>query len=371
VSAGPGVAVRGVGIHPFGKHADVTFEDLAATAIDEALERSGMRRDEVQEVFVGNSLGPNGVAARVAEGAALFRLPVSRIEQACAAGSTALRLGADQIASGRRDVVLVVGVEKMSAGLLDLGDHVGYDARMGTDVLPLLYGLKASQYMDDYGVDRTEIAEIAARAHRRALAAPHARYGMDCTAQDVLESPAIADPITRLQLAGNADGAAAAVLTSARAAGAGDVTLRGWCGGLEWEDPSAPMTGGWDHRERVTEFLADELYESSGLAPCEIDVVQLNDASSIAEPLYLEALGLAERGGGVAVALGADGPAVNTDGGLVGRGHSLGATGLAMLYELWLQLMGQAGARQTAGHVQTALLHSHGLGGDNLFALTR
>jgi acetyl-CoA acetyltransferase len=136
------------------------------------------------------------------------------------------------------------------------------------------------------------------------------------------------------------------------------------------------MEAGWDHRERVAQFLADTVYEEAGIGPDDIHVVQLNDAAAIATPLYLEGLRLAERGEGLKLALddrsglGGEMP-VNTDGGLLGRGHSLGATGLAMLYELWLQLCAAAGDRQMARPAKTGLLHSHGLGGDNLFILSR
>jgi acetyl-CoA acetyltransferase len=362
------VTVAGVGIHPFGRFPQSGPEGLVGRAVDEALGRAGLGIDAIQEVFVGNALGPGGVAARVAEAIGAFRVPVNRIEQACASGSTALRLAADLVGAGVRDVVLVVGVETMGSGLLELGEDTSYQTRMGLTALPLIYGLKASQYIEACGASETELAEVAARAHRRAVGAPHARFGIDCTAEDVLASPMIAEPLTRLQLAGNADGAAAAVITRD---GAGP-RLRGWSGAMEWHDPAEVIAAGWDHREQLVEFLAAELYERTGVGPDDIGVVQLNDAASVAEPLYLESLGFAARGDGLRRSLdGRGGAAVNTDGGLLGRGHSLGATGLAMLYELWLQLQGDAGSRQLDPRPKAGLLHSHGLGGDNLFLIER
>ena len=171
-------------------------------------------------------------------------------------------------------------------------------------------------------------------------------------------------------MAGSADGSAAAVVTSSDA----PVQIRAWEGAIGLEDPLAAPEGGWDHRERLTESLAARVYDHGGIGPSDVQVVQVNDASAIASALYLEALGFAERGNGVAVALSGQAlnrAAVNTDGGLLGRGHSLGATGLAMLYELWLQLQGEAGPRQLDRVPSAALLHSHGLGGDNIFTLTR
>jgi acetyl-CoA acetyltransferase len=140
---------------------------------------------------------------------------------------------------------------------------------------------------------------------------------------------------------------------------------------MEWHDPAEVVEQGWDHREHLAEFLADRLYEQAGAGPDDVGVVQLNDAASVAEPLYLESLGFARRGEGLALSLDGRGPAINTDGGLLGRGHSLGATGLAMLYELWLQLHGEAGPRQVDPRPAIGLLHSHGLGGDNLFLIER
>ena len=327
-----------------------------------------MRR--IDEVFVGNALGHSGVAAAVAEAIGADQLPVTRVEQACASSSTALRLAAEAVASGRRQNVLAIGVEKMSPGLLDLGNDASYASLMGLDVLPLLYGLKACQYLRCHGVHRDELARIAAQAHSRGALAPYARFGFPCSVADVLGSPMIADPLTRLELAGSADGAAAAVVTSSHV----PVQLRAWEGAIGLEDPLTGPEGGWDHRERLTEFLAAGVYDQGGIGPSDVQVVQLNDASAIASALYLEALGLAERGSGIAVAVAGhadNGAVVNTDGGLLGRGHSLGATGLAMLYELWLQLRGEAGPRQLDRAPSAALLHSHGLGGDNIFTLTR
>jgi acetyl-CoA acetyltransferase len=366
-AGGHAVTVAGVGVHPFGRYPEAGPEGLARRAVDEALARAGVEMDAVQEVFVGNALGPGGVAARVAEAVGAFRVPVTRIEQACASGSTALRLAADLVGAGLRDTVLVVGVETMGSGLIELGGEPTYQARMGLTALPLLYGLKASQYIERWGASERELAEVAAQAHRRALRAPHARFGIDCTADDVLASPMISEPLTRLQLAGNADGAAAAVITR----GGTGARVRAWCGAMEWHDPAEVVEHGWDHREHLAEFLADRLYEQASAGPDDVGVVQLNDAASVAEPLYLESLGFARRGEGLALSLDGRGPAINTDGGLLGRGHSLGATGLAMLYELWLQLHGEAGPRQVDPRPAVGLLHSHGLGGDNLFLIER
>ena len=328
-----------------------------------------MRR--IDEVFVGNALGHSGVAAAVAEAIGADQLPVTRVEQACASSSTALRLAAEAVASGRRQNVLAIGVEKMSPGLLDLGNDASYASLMGLDVLPLLYGLKACQYLRCHGVHRDELARIAAQAHSRGALAPYARFGFPCSVADVLGSPMIADPLTRLELAGSADGAAAAVVTSSHV----PVQLRAWEGAIGLEDPLTGPEGGWDHRERLTEFLAAGVYDQGGISRADVQVVRAQRCIGDRLRALPGSSGLGrtrQRDSRRRRASHADnGAVVNTDGGLLGRGHSLGATGLAMLYELWLQLRGEAGPRQLDRAPSAALLHSHGLGGDNIFTLTR
>ena len=367
------VYIAGAGIHPFGRHDGKGLDDMAVVAVGDALRAARLDIPDMEEAFVGNALGASGVAARMAEALGISAIPVTRIEQACASGSTALRQACEAVASGRRETVLVLGAEKMGGGLLQLTEEPGYEARLGLDLFPLLYGLKARQYMDETGATPADLAAVAVKARALGAAAPHAATDRPASLEEVLDSPLIADPVRRLECCRNADGAAAVVVT-AKPIGGKAPRIAAWVGGLAVEDPAAPMAGGWDSRERVVRDLSRPLYEAAGIGPGDIDIVQLNDAFSVAEPLYLEALGFAAPGAGIALqrdgrtAPGGDVP-TNTDGGLIGRGHCLGATGVAMLYETWLQMGGRAGPRQVAKTPRTALIQSHGYGGENLFVL--
>src|SRR5579885_707015 len=170
------VYVSGVGIHAFGKH-PLPPAQMGAIAAAEALETAGVSRSEIEEVFLGTALAPIGYGSAVAEALALPLLPVSRIEQACASGSTALRLAADTVKQGARSTVLVLGVESMSGGLLPGGGYAPARARLGLDLFPLVYALKASQYTKKYGISVDDLSRVAQRAYETATRAPHARFG--------------------------------------------------------------------------------------------------------------------------------------------------------------------------------------------------
>src|SRR5262245_19507056 len=149
MSDGRRVYVNGVGIHPFAVHTEATVEELSVCATREAVAASGLSIDAVQEAYIGQALGPAGAAVHMAEAIGLRGLPVTRIEQACASGSAALRHACEAVASGRCDVALALGAEKMGGGLLRLDETPSYSSRLGLDLFPLLYGLKTSQYMSD------------------------------------------------------------------------------------------------------------------------------------------------------------------------------------------------------------------------------
>lgn len=368
------LSIAGMGITPFGSYPDSSLLDLAATSVKSALEMASLGLRDIQTVFAGNAMGAVGSIAGVADGLGISGIPVTRVEQACASGSTAFRLACEAVASGSAEVALALGLDKMPAGVLQLDPAPTYESRLGLNVFPLLYALKSRQYMDFSGASPEDLAAVAEKARRLGAMAPHASTETPESLADVLASPMIAEPMTRLQCCRSVDGAAAIIVTSRPVPGA--VRVVGGVPGLCIEDPKAPMEHGWDSREHVVETMARRLYEECAIGPGEIDVLQLNDAFSVAEPLYLEALGFAPQGEGIELQragrtdLGGDLP-TNTDGGLLGRGHCLGATGLAMVYEIALQLAGRAGPRQVAKPARTGLVQSHGYGGENIFLLAR
>jgi acetyl-CoA acetyltransferase len=367
------VSVAGIGITPFGSHQDSSLLDLAATSVRDALDMASLSLKDVEVVFAGNATGPVGSITAVAEGLGISGIPVTRIEQACASGSTALRLACEAVNSGAVNTALAFGVEKMAGGVLQLDPQPTYESRLGLDMFPLLYALKSHQYLDFAGADAKDLASVAVKARRLGAMAKHAATAAPASIDEILASPMIADPVTRLQCCRNTDGAAALVVTSRPTPGA--VRIVGGLAGISIDDPNKPMEKGWDARERIVETMARKLYEECAIGPDNIDLVQVNDAFTVAEPLYLEALGFARPGEGLALQTQGQTDITgriptNTDGGLIGRGHCLGATGLAMAYEICLQLLGRAGDRQVAKRAKTGLLQSHGYGGENLFVLT-
>lgn len=367
------VSVAGIGITPFGEHPDKSLLDLTAPAVRSALGMASLSLREIDVVFAGNATGQVGAVAAVADGLGICGVPVTRIEEACASGSTALRLACEAVHSGAARAALAFGVERMTSGVLQLDRQPTYASRLGLDMFPLLYALKSQQYLDFAAASTKDLAAVAEKARRLGTMAPHAATWAPASVDDILASPMIADPVTRLQCCRNVDGAAAMIVTSKPTANA--LRIAGGLGGRSIDDPHRPMRNGWDAREWIVKEMARKLYEQCAIGPGDIDLLQVNDAFTVAEPLYLEALGFAEPGGGLALQLKGrtdltgDIP-TNTDGGLIGRGHSLGCTGLAMAYEICLQLLGHAGDRQIAKRGKTGLLQSHGYGGENLFVFT-
>ena len=367
------VSVAGMGITPFGQFPERSLLDLTAPAVRDALDTASLSLRDIDVVFAGNATGPVGAVTAVAEGLGISGIPVTRVEQACASGSTALRLACEAVESGAARNALAFGVEKMGGGVLQLDPQPTYESRLGLDMFPLLYALKSQQYLDFTESTVRDLAAVAEKARRLGAQATHAATAAPASVEEILASPMIADPVTRLQCCRNVDGAAAIIVTSKTSPGA--LRIAGGLGGISIDDPNRPMTNGWDAREWIVEDMARKLYEQCGVGPSDIDLLQVNDAFTVAEPLYLEALGFVEPGGGLALQV--DGRTditgdipTNTDGGLIGRGHSLGCTGLAMAYEICLQLKGAAGDRQMAKRGRAGLLQSHGYGGENLFVFT-
>jgi len=343
------VAIWGVGTSCFGKQPGETLVQLAFGAVREALVDAGV--DAVDAVYVGTVFGAPGVAPRVLHALGVTRIPIVSIENACASGTSAYHEAHAAVAHGRYERVLALGFEQMTT-LFDGAIHPEAsdpEGRMGM-ALPSLYAMSAARYLEVFGTRREQLAAVSVKNHRHAAGNPRAQYRKPCSVEEVLASRMIADPLTLLQCCPIADGAAAAVLGPARGR-SGEVRVRG----------SALRSGSlWDHRSQhvwgfeIARDTARAAYEQAGVGPEDLDVLELHDAFTIGEIVTSEALGLAEEGRGGALVesghttLGGRQP-VNPSGGLLSRGHPLGATGLAQLAEITWQLRGSAGARQVEG----------------------
>ena len=347
------VCIYGVGTSAYGRFPERRVESLAWEAILEAMQDAAVEAAEIDAVFVGSVFGPPGIATRTLRGIGIGGVPVLTIEAACASGTAAYHEAYEAIAGGRYRCVLVFGIEHLSS-LFTSGAIVpeasDAEGRAGLP-LPGLYALQAQRYMDQYGATPEQIADVAVKNKENGTRNPRAQLrGHAPTLEEVLGSRRIADPLTFLQCCPVSDGAGALVLGGPRGC-RGDVRVLG----------SALASGQlWDHRsqeywgEGPVRRAAQGAYAAAGLKPQEVDVLEVHDSFTIGEILTLEALGLCKPGEGAALApsghtrRGGRQP-VNPSGGLLSRGHPLGATGTAQLAEIVWQLRGTAAERQVPG----------------------
>lgn len=369
------VSIVGVGMIPFGRHPERSLVSMAAEAA-----RAALRDAKVEPSEVGAGFFSNGLAARLFSdhtiGQNVFwevginRIPVYNIENACTSASTAFCLAWSQVTAGQVDVAMVVGAEKMyvpELGLIHSGQSE-LDTQLGL-VAPAGFALRAKRHMAEFGTTEAQLAAVAVKNRRHAGLNPYAQFREPITLEDVIAAPMIVDPLTRLQCCPNADGAAAVVL-----AGPGFVASRrgGEAAGRAIRVHAAVYcTGSYENPQDLTNWETDErgcrlAYETAGMGPENLDVVECHDAFTISEILHYEALGLCPVGeGGRLVesgetSLGGRIP-VNPSGGLLSRGHPPGATGAAQLFEIVTQLRGEAGSRQVEG-ARVGLAHC--MGGD-------
>lgn len=343
------VALHGVGTSTsFAKQQDRHPSEFVWEAVTEAIADGNTDPRSIDAVFLGTVFGAPGVAQRALHALGIVGVPIITVENACASGTTALHEAITAVAMDRFDTVLAVGVEKMTdqfAGAIH-PESTDIEGRSGL-ALPSLYAMAATRYQHLYGVTDADLASVAVKNHGHAVHNPRAQYRTPHTVDEVLASRMIADPLTLMQCCPIADGAGAAIV-GRRRPGQAEVVVRS----------SVLRSGGlWDHRsEHVWGFelirtTARAAYEEAGLGPEDLDVLECHDAFTIGEIVTTEAVGLAPEGQGHLLlrtghtSLGGPQP-VNPSGGLLSRGHPLGATGLAQTAEIVWQLTGRAGGRQ-------------------------
>ncbi len=345
-------AIHGVGTSSsFGKQQDRHPSEFVWEAVTEAVEAAQIDPRELDAVFLGTVFGAPGVAQRALHAVGILDIPIITVENACASGTTALHEAVVAVSSGRYGHVLALGVEKMTdqfAGAIH-PESTDIEGRSGL-ALPSLYAMAATRYQAVHGVTDQGLASVAVKNHSHAVHNPRAQYRTPHTVEEVLASRMIADPLTLMQCCPIADGAGAAVV-GPRRPGHAEVVVRS----------SVLLSGGlWDHRSEhvwgfgLIERTALAAYEQAGVGPKDLNVVECHDAFTIGELMTTEAIGLAPEGRGHELlhdghtALGGPQP-VNPSGGLLSRGHPLGATGLAQTAEIFWQLTGAAGDRQIDG----------------------
>jgi acetyl-CoA acetyltransferase len=361
-----GVSVVGVGMIPFGKYPDKNTVDLGWPAVKAALKDAGIDGKRIQAVYSGTSRGGAMMGQRVMGRLGLAGLPIFNVENACSSSSSAMAAAVIAVKSGAYDLVLVLGVEKLSkygGGTLPM-DEDDWEIHLGLN-MPALYAMRAQRYMHDYGLTARQLAGVSVKNRKNGALNADAQMKKAVTLDEVLASRMVADPFTLLQCCPTGDGAAAIVLASDRIAR----QIRGDTVSVRASHLTSGrfMTGFRDMTSpEITVRGAKETFEEAGLGPEDIDVAEVHDAFSIAELLYYEAFGFCPRGdAGAMLSSGATGIGgkipVNPSGGLLAKGHPVGATGAAQIVEIVRQLRGQSGARQVEG-AKIGLTHATGGG---------
>ncbi len=364
------VAIVGAGLTTFGRFRDQTLSRLAGQAISAALADAGMEPAEVQAAFVANSMASVTTGQVAVVGQAVLRplgyssIPVYNIDNACAASSSALDLAVQAVESGRFEVVLVVGVEKLFGAArsdsyralngavdTDFLAAAGIDASGESVFVASIYPERLGRYRSRYGLDARVLAEIAVKNRANAALNPYAQYTEPISVDDVLGSRMVAEPLTALMCAPISDGATAVVVTSgsrARSVSASASARPVWIRGI------ATGMGAPPGADTAIARVARRAFAEAGITPADIDVAEVHDSIAFNELLAYEELGLCEAGEGARFALSGASQLsgktpVNTSGGLESRGHPVAATGLAQVIELVTQIRHEAGERQVAG----------------------
>jgi benzoylsuccinyl-CoA thiolase BbsB subunit len=358
--------VIGTGMIRFGRHQDRTYADLARPAVLAALEDAGVEPDDIDATYCGHAFGGMLVGQRILRDLGMTGPPVVNVENACSSGSTALRQAHLAVSSGVHDVALVIGVDKLTqfnGGPLPL-EKEDWEARQGI-VMPAVYAMRARRYMHEFGATKEDLAAVSVKARAHGARNPDAQLQSEVTVDDVLAARPVAEPFTLFQCCPTGDGAAAVVVCAADHAPTGrGAPVRILASSLE----SGRYTTGFRDMTvpAITVRGAHEAYAQAGITSDDVDVAEVHDAFSIAELLYYEALGFCERGEAPALLRSGEtsvggGRPVNPSGGLLAKGHPVGATGVAQVVEVVRQLQGRCDGRQVEG-ARIGLAHATGGG---------
>ncbi|BCN60949.1 lipid-transfer protein [Rhodococcus hoagii] len=380
------VFVVGVGMTKFEKPGarEWDYPDMAREAGTKALDDAGIDYREVQQAYVGYVYGESTSGQRAVYELGLTGIPIVNVNNNCSTGSTALYLATQAVRSGQVDCALALGFEKMQTGSLG----TTYDDReqpmmrhllalaelqeFAMPPAPYMFGAAGKEHMERYGTTAEQFARIGVKNHRHSTNNPYAQFQDEYTLEDVLASKPIYGPLTKLQCSPTSDGSGAVIVASedfvdrhGLAEQAVEIVGQAMVTDLPstFEDRSAISLVGADMTRTAARFV----YEQAGIGPADIDVIELHDCFSTNELLTYEALGLCAEGEGGKLVDADDTTyggrwVVNPSGGLISKGHPLGATGLAQCSELTWQLRGTADRRQVDG-AEVALQHNIGLGG--------
>lgn len=364
---------------PFGKYPDRSAADLGRQAIAGLMARTGLAPGDIEAVYAGRSFsgaidGQVSIPGQVAlRGTGIEDLPVFNFDNACAAVPSALHMAVQAVRAGQYEQVLVIGMDKLFAldrrtsmkallGAMDMGEAgwmLESDAINGSIFMETYYGRIAREYLANTGATALDLAKVAVKNRAHASLNPVAQYRKPLTEDEVLASPMIASPLTKLMCSPLTDGAAALLVTSAR--------IRKLRGGVAARVAASAIRSGKASGHGGPPVLARtaaQAYAEAGLGPQDLDLAEVHEASAVGELIAAEEIGLCRSGDGARLVregesrLGGRIP-VNVSGGLLSRGHPGAATGASQLVELVWQLQGNCGARQVE-NAQVGLAHSSG-----------
>ncbi len=377
-----GVAITGVGMHPFGRFEGVSTTDMGVAAVRAALREAGIGKDGFQAAFCGTAYGGVATGHKVLSRLGMTGMPIVDVEAGCASGGAALMLAAAAIRAGQYDTALVFGTEKMPKGIIRSSFFEPWQEEAGLAATPAFFGLRAQRLCLTSGVTKDHLARVVVKNRRHGTANPDAMYQKETTVEEVLSSRVVCEPLHLFMLCSPNEGAAALVLRRADLASPSTpvtlaaAVLRSHIPGPVLSE-STPLAGlAADDVPAPTTLAATAAYEEAGLGPPDLDVVECQDTDAARELLSCEELGLCQPGGSAALLdsgathLGGRLP-VNPSGGLLSKGEPLGASALGQVVELVRQLRSECGPRQVEG-ARTALSHTVGRGANaGVVILTR
>ena len=364
--------IVGVDMIKFGRFPEKTVPQIGAQSALLALDDCGLAIQDMQALYCGNLGQASGmVGQRILQEIGQTGIPVVNVSNACATGATAFREGWASVKAGLYDCVLTVGVEQMGKGLLGgAGGAAGIpkEGLLGSGTMPAVFAEAGMEHTRKYGTTFEQFAKVSVKNHHHSTLNPKAMYQIETPLDDVMNAEMISYPNTKLMCSVNVDGSAAAVICSEQKAKELGLMSR-----AIKVRASVMASDPWQERDLVmpdvnscTRRAAAEAYEMAGLGADDIDLIELHDCFATAEILHYENLGICADGEAGRlidegeVALGGRIP-VNVSGGLLSKGHPLGATGIANMYEVSTHLRGEAGGRQVEG-ARIGMTHVIGLG---------
>ncbi|MBI4517746.1 MAG: lipid-transfer protein [Deltaproteobacteria bacterium] len=360
------VYIAGVGMTAFGRHEGKRVAELGQEAVKAALADAGLDYSAVEIAYCGHVLQGTTAGQKVLYGVGMTGIPIFNIENACASGTSALRAAAMAVGSGMVKVALAVGFEVMGRGAIPTGgdERLAAVGRQGVPALPALFANLFLEHSRRYGTTIEQLAMVSVKNRNYGAKNPRAQFHDPVTVDGVMASREVAPPLRLFMCCPTSSGAAAAVVTSADVARGTRKPIRMIASALQ----SDPALDGSDSLAGITAIntsTARAAYAQAGIGPEQLDCAEVHDCFSIAEIVHYENLGLCARGEGgrfIEQGLAKARVKMSTSGGLLAKGHPLGATGVAQVVEATEQLRGESGERQVP-NARLALTHCQGFGG--------